>query len=94
MAATVEFSFGAESDGKEFIIAPIKSIGEDTNGNFAFVLKADGDHFIAQKKYVELGDLLKSGFEIKNGLEENEILATAGLKSLLDGMKKLPKNND
>ena len=87
MAATVEFLFGAADAGMEYLIAPIKGIGEDTDGHFAFLLQKSNEHYIAQKKYIKIGKLLNSGFEVKEGLQENDLLATAGLSSLLDGMK-------
>ena len=87
MAATVEFIFGSTDAGLEYLIAPVKGIGEDTDGHFAFLLEESNEFYTAQKKYVKIGRLLNSGFEIKDGLQENDLLATAGLSSLLDGMK-------
>lgn len=91
MAANVTFDF---SDGKKVTstpktVAPVKSVGEDTEGNFVFVLEKseESQHFIVKKRTVEIGNLVADGFEVNSGVEEGELVATAGLKSLLDGMK-------
>jgi multidrug efflux system membrane fusion protein len=41
--------------------------------------------FVAEKKIITIGELLPEGFELISGLEEGEIVATAGLKSLMNG---------
>ena len=86
MAANVQFSFG-NGGGIEKIVAPAKSIGEDAKGKFVFVIEPLNNHHNVQKRAVQIGELLEGGFEIKEGLKEGEMVATAGLKSLLDGMK-------
>ena len=45
------------------------------------------DAYLVKRKQVQIGGLLSSGFEVLSGLEEGQIVATAGLNSLLDGMK-------
>ncbi len=89
MAANVTFDFSNEkSKSAERIISPIKAVGEGNKGNFVFVLEAQEDgYYIAKKRNIKIGDLLSTGFEVKDGLKEGELVATAGLKSLLDGMK-------
>ncbi len=87
MAATVSFHFGAASTEKQFLVAPVKAVGEGTDGNFVFVLETDQQAHKAVKRKVVIGDLLPTGFEVKEGLKAGEIVATAGLKSLLDGMR-------
>jgi hypothetical protein len=70
------------------MIVPVSAVGEDTEGNFVFVLKADsGSVYRAEKRTITVGELLPEGFEIISGINENEWVATAGLSSLLDGMK-------
>jgi len=87
MAANVTFSQGAVSKNQpQLLFAPAKAIGEGTSGNFAYVLEKSGEHYKVKKVAVEIGQLLQEGFEIKNGLKEGEMIATAGLNALLDGM--------
>lgn len=87
MAATVHFQFGETQNGQQYLIAPVKSVGEGPNGNFVFKLEKNGDLHTAKKQIVQIGDLMASGFEIKEGLQEGDLVATAGLKALLDGMQ-------
>lgn len=87
MAASVKFRFSNETDG-DVIIVNTNAVGQDEKGNFVFVLEPlEGEVFTAKKTYVELGKLKTNGFEIKDGLAGNEMIATAGLQTLLDGMK-------
>lgn len=91
MAATVSFYEGGKEDNlKKELICPVKAVGEDATGNFAFVLEATDSGngaYTAKKQAVKIGDLVDGGFEVKEGLKEGQIVATAGLRSLLDGMK-------
>lgn len=86
MAATVEFNFEESTEtGVQSLVAPVKAVGEDTEGHFVFVLqKGEGEAYTISKRSVQIGELLPAGFEIKEGLQEGELVAAAGLKSLLD----------
>jgi RND family efflux transporter MFP subunit len=88
MAADVSFVF-EEKDIKttHHLIVPAKAIGESGGNTYVFILKpSDNESYIAQKKIVTTGKLVKQGFIIKDGLKEGDFVATAGLKSLMDGM--------
>ena len=89
MAATVRFDFGSGGDAtKEKIFAPMSAVGENQNGNFVFVLQKSSDNvYTVQRKSVEVGGMDESGFVIDKGLKSGDLIATAGLSSLLDGMK-------
>lgn len=89
MAATVSFDFGHEHHDADdrMIIAPMTAVGEDQNGNFVFVLKpASGDEYTAVKTKVNVGGMDSNGFQIKSGINTGDLIATAGLSTLLDGM--------
>ncbi len=87
MAATVTFG-AASAEGQKFLVSPVNAIGEDFNGNYAFVIKTqEGENYTVKKQTVKIGRLLPLGFEVLEGLEEGDIVATAGIKSLLDGME-------
>jgi membrane fusion protein, multidrug efflux system len=89
MSADVRFYEESISGNKPSdIVAPTEAVGKSAEGNFVFVLhKATGDHYLVEKRPVLIGKMLPNGFEIINGLEENEIVVTAGLTFLRDGMK-------
>ena len=87
MAANAEFTFKDYSaEEKSKMTVPVEAVGKDNEGNFVFVLnkRSDGVH-IAEKKIINIGKLMQEGFELISGLEGGEIVATAGLKSLMNG---------
>jgi len=87
MAANVTFNFSGKPTTEQQIIVSAKAVGEDQNGNFVFVLKPTSDYYFAQRQTVIIGELTENGFVVKSGLDEGTLVATAGLRSLLDGMK-------
>ena len=87
MVADVHFSFSNGKSEKQKMVTPIASVGEDNNGHFVFGLSKEGENYTVKKKQVQIGELTPAGFEIKSGLSNGELVATAGLSILLDGMK-------
>ncbi len=94
MAADVTFNFNSQNNDVTLMVAP-SAVGEDQNGHFVFVLEPlQQEIYTIKKTNVTIGDLTTDGFEIKSGLDEDDLVATAGLQSLLDGMKvKLYQGN-
>jgi RND family efflux transporter MFP subunit len=89
MSADVSFIFDENSNNtQQKIIAPVAAVGKDTKGNFVFILKKESESiYIVEKRKIKVGELLPDGFEVISGINENELVATAGLNSLMDGMK-------
>ncbi|MGI9547857.1 MAG: efflux RND transporter periplasmic adaptor subunit [Flavobacteriaceae bacterium] len=89
MAARVSFNFAdSQSDRPDAIIAPIKAVGEDNNGNFVFLVETEDNLTgTVRRTSVEIGEVTAGGFEIESGLEPGQLIATAGLQTLLDGQK-------
>lgn len=91
MAAGVSFVFADKARGQSkqnLLIVPANAIEENGNQTFAYVLTPttnSGEYSIA-KKTVSVGKLVKKGFIVAEGLAENDLVATAGLKFLRDGM--------
>lgn len=89
MAADVAFLFSA--NGKETnakITVPVEAVGKDHQGHFVFVLTKQREQvYVAKKKTIKIGKLISEGFELAGGLQEGDKVATAGLKSLMDGME-------
>lgn len=86
MPAEVTFSFniGTKND---VLIVPTKAVGNDENGDFVFqLIKDENENYKCKKKYVELGTLENNGFILKSGIEGGSTVATAGLRTLYDGM--------
>ncbi len=87
MAANVSIGL-AKGSNEPSLMVSASAVGEDQNGNFVFVLEPDqGETYIARKRTVKIGQLTSEGFEVDSGLEEKELVAVAGLQTLLDGMK-------
>ncbi len=90
MSARVHFDFTVTNSTtiEEHIIVPYNSVGEDGSGNFVFILDSIQDaSATAVKQYVSVGELTNTGFEIQQGLEEGQLVVTAGVNSLLNGQR-------
>ncbi|MEO0898957.1 MAG: efflux RND transporter periplasmic adaptor subunit [Bacteroidota bacterium] len=87
LSAEVAFQFN-EKGGASSMIIPAKAVGEDAQGNrFVYLLEGNSDTLTVKKQVVELGELGTEGFVLKEGLSRGDRIATAGLSSLLEGMK-------
>lgn len=95
MAAEVEFSFGSESETKR-ILVPSAAVGEDRNGRFVFVVKNVKDDLgQVERVPVEIGELSDEGLEITKGLDVGQLLVTAGVSRISDGLTvKVPPQDD
>lgn len=87
MASNVTFDFGKRKLDNKVLVAPANSVGEDSNGNFVFIINGEGDKATVKKQQVTIGELTSEGFEIKSGLSAGQKIATAGLQTLLDGQE-------
>ncbi len=88
MAASVTFSINTSKPGQpDLLMVPVQAVGEDEQGNFVFTLEATEEHYLIKRRTVTVGQLTAGGFEIADGLEEGELIATAGLQTLLEDMK-------
>ena len=92
MAAEVTFEFGKKDKSRRIII-PSVAVGEDRKGRFVFVVEQAGEGVGAVKRLVvEVGELTGDGLEITKGLKDGDVVVTAGLRFLEDGLKvRLPQ---
>jgi RND family efflux transporter MFP subunit len=87
MPADVTFHFSS-GEKKERLVVPANAVGEDTEGNFVFtVIAAENGLAVVNKQAVTVGKLTRDGFEISKGLRDGELVVTAGIANLSDGMK-------
>ncbi len=86
MTADVAFSFKADDQASK-LIAPIEAVGEDNSGHFVYLLTKMDEDYIAVKTEVGIGEITGQGFEIRYGLQDGDLVATAGIPSLFDGRK-------
>ena len=90
MSADVTFEFGGDKSTTQdnSLVIPVKSVGENGDGNFVFVIESeDGRTGVANKKTIVIGEITTGGFKVVSGLEKGQKIATAGLQTLLDGQK-------
>ena len=89
MAANVIFNFSPSTPTtNNSLYVPLKAVGEDSNGNFVFLVESNNDKTgIITKRTIRIGELTSSGFIVKGGLISGDKIATAGLQTLLDGQK-------
>jgi len=87
MPVEVTFTFG-NADQEAQLIVPVKAVGEDENGRFVYLLTpVNNNTYQAQKVSIEIGSLTSGGFIVREGLTQDQIVATAGLRTLYDGMQ-------
>ncbi len=87
MAGEVEFSFG---DGglSDQLVVPVNAVGEGADGSFVFVIEGVSEGIgTVKRQAIRTGPLLENGFVVQNGLSDGDLVATAGLRFLLNGMK-------
>lgn len=88
MTANVQFDFSQQLTGEASLFVPYLSVGEDENGNYVFVLVAvENGIYRAEKRQVKVGEPAQNGLQIVEGLNEGDLIATAGVRRLLDGME-------
>jgi RND family efflux transporter MFP subunit len=87
MAAEVAITF--ETSGtQECLIVRSEAVGEDRNGRFVYVIEPGGEGVgLAKRRTVTIGDLTSEGLEILSGLEEGELVITAGVSRIVDGQR-------
>ena len=87
MVAEVVFNFklpAKEQDDR--IIVPAYTVLEDQNGE-RYVWLYDKKESRVYKHKVVVGDISEAGMEIKSGLKNDDIIATAGIHYLFNGQK-------
>ncbi|HEX9654401.1 MAG TPA: efflux RND transporter periplasmic adaptor subunit [bacterium] len=87
MAAEVTFQFQS-TDQRERILVPPVAVTEDEQGRFVFVVEpADSGTGIVHRRNVQIGELAAEGLEVFSGLADGELVVTAGLSKIQDGLK-------
>ena len=85
MAADVEMSLaGLAAEG---IVIPLIAVGEDQEGHYVFVLEAEvGETYRAMRQSIEIDSApTPEGVPVLGGLAEGDLIATAGVRRLIDG---------
>lgn len=87
MAAEVTLRIEGGSGGAGVLVPP-EAVGQDQRGRFVYVLAPDtGSVAMAERREVVTGALAPEGLEILQGIEAGEYVATAGLRTLVEGQQ-------
>jgi RND family efflux transporter MFP subunit len=87
MAATVNFQFESQG-GPDVILVPAHAVSEDAAGRFVYVVEPTGDGLgIARRREVVVGEISDLGLEILSGLSNGDLLVTAGVSRIRDGLE-------
>ena len=70
------------------ILVPPFAVGEDRDGRFVYVAeKGEDGTVVIHRRDVRVGELSGEGLEILDGIREGDLLVTAGVSRLRDGME-------
>ena len=87
MAAEVSFTFEATGGENRFIVPPF-AVSEDREGRFVYLVEPTGpERGLIHRREVKVGELTSDGLEILDGLVDGEILVTAGVSKLREGLE-------
>ena len=67
------------------IVIPVNIVQSDDKGKFIFLMKKDGDKYVATRKTIQLGKLYDDNIEVLSGLEEGAEIITVGYQGLYEG---------
>ena len=87
MAASAEFRFQIDDDRVRFLV-PSEAVGEDREGRFVFLVEASAGQpgqGIDRRRSVMVGEMTEYGMEIFEGLEDGDMVVTAGISQIIDG---------
>jgi len=89
MATKVEIIFEEITESKPQIFVPFDAVSEDDKGLFVYVLKktSDKEIYIASRRNIKSEQLTNQGYKLKEGLQNKELIITAGLSFMYDGRK-------
>lgn len=87
MAAQVRFSFAVDDDRERFIV-PAHAVAEDRDGRFVYVVESTGTGVgTVRRRDVRVGELTGDGLEVLDGLHDGELVVTAGVSQIRDGLE-------
>ncbi len=87
MAADVTFNFASNDDAPKYAL-PVSAVGEDREGRFVFKLEKAADGLgIVHRSPVEVGEIQSDGLEIVAGVEPGDLVVTAGVSRIYDGLR-------
>ena len=86
MSAEVTFSFASEETGKAFVV-PLTAVQPNPGQEEAHVYVFDPEAKTLSKRMVRVVNVKDNSLEVMGNLSQGEIIATAGISFLHDGMR-------
>ncbi len=87
MPANALFEFNDHHSKDNAMIVPASAVGEDKQGNFVYLIETSDKKSFCKKKHIKVGKLNDIGFEVLSGISTGDLVASAGLNILRDGMQ-------
>ncbi len=89
MAAEVTFKLGAPAAVSGRVVVPPVAVSEDRQQKrYVFVAeKKAAGRAVVKRRVVQVGELSTRGLEIRSGLKPGELLITAGVSKIRDGLE-------
>ncbi|MEM7256830.1 MAG: efflux RND transporter periplasmic adaptor subunit [Pseudomonadota bacterium] len=84
MAAEVTISI---SNGEERMVLPLVAILGSSSENYVYVAEPQADHYLIERRAVEIGSIDNNGIEILQGLTPGQNVVVAGMSRISEGMK-------
>lgn len=80
-------------EGSPEYVLPAVAVGEDREGRFVFKLEETGNGLgVVHRSPVVVGELLSDGLEIASGIVPGDLVVTAGVSRIYDGLRvRVPK---
>lgn len=87
MAADVTFVLGQDEEEAKYAL-PFSAVGEDRDGRFVFKVEPrEGGLGVVHRSPVSVGELRSDGVEISDGVEPGDMVVTAGVSRIYDGLE-------
>ena len=91
MSADVYFDVEDKTKTTIYLV-PSNSVLNDKNGYFVYVLKDQDGKYFVKRKDVKVANLIKDGFEVIEGLNENDLVLKAGMSEVFENMEVIIAN--
>ncbi len=87
MAAELAFELAGDKVAGSFSVPP-SAVGEDRQGRYVWVAQKSGEGLaVVKRRAVKVGELSSGGLELSSGLKAGDLLITAGVSKIRDGLK-------
>ncbi len=87
MAADVTFLLPQDGNQAKYVL-PMSAVGEDRDGRFVFKVEPREEGLgIVHRTAVQVGELLSDGLEINDGVQPGDMVVTAGVSRIYDGLE-------